>query len=72
MKRFDDLTELIETTTLSKDWIIKTKAKPTKVALWIIRGQLTVVGVFWQGTEFGAWDDENGVSMTDIIVDLPK
>lgn len=30
MKSFDDLTELIATTTLSKDWIKKTRAKPKK------------------------------------------
>ena len=67
-----DLNTLIETTSLSKEWIKKTKAKPTKVALWCIRGKLSIVGIFWKGTEFGVWDDENGVSMTDIIIDLPN
>ena len=72
MKRLDDLNTLIETTTLSKDWIEKTEAKPTKIALFCIKGKLQVIGIFWQGKEFGVWDDENAVSMTELIIDLPS
>lgn len=72
MKALDDLTTLIETTTLSKDWIKKTNAIPTKIALWCLRGELSVVAIFWEGTDFGAWDDENAVSATNIIIDLPQ
>ena len=70
MKRLDDLTTLIETTTLSKDWIKETNAKPTKIALYCIRGKLTVMGIFWQGDDGGTWDDENAVSMTNIILNI--
>lgn len=72
MKSFDDLTSLIETTSLNKDWIVKTNAKPTQVALWIIKGELRVCGIYWENDKIGAWDDENAISMTNIILDLPK
>lgn len=72
MKRLDDLSTLIETTSLSKEWIVKTEAKPTKIALFCIKGELQVIGIFWQGNEFGTWDDENAVSMTELIIDLPS
>lgn len=68
--RLDDLNTLIETTTLNKDWIKNTNAKPTKVALWIWKGKLSVCGIYWKGNSHGTWDDENAVSMTNLIVDL--
>ena len=66
----DDLHTLIETTTLNKDQLEKTNAKPTKVALWIWKGNLSVCAIYWKGEKGGTWDDENAVSMTNIILDL--
>lgn len=70
MKKLDDLNDLINTTTLNKDWIKKTNAKPVKVALWITKSGLNVCGTYWEGDEGGCWDDENAVSMTNIILKL--
>lgn len=36
MKPLDDL-NLLNPYPISKEWVIKTKAKPTKVALWVIK-----------------------------------
>lgn len=66
----DNLSNLIDSTSLSRDWIKYTEAKPTKVALWIIHKQLKVCAIYWEGNEGGVWDDENAVSMTNIILDL--
>lgn len=46
--------------------------KPTKVALYCIKGKMMVMGIFWEGEDGGVWDDENAVSMTTIICDLPQ
>lgn len=76
MRYLDDLSKLISTTSLNKEHLIKTGAKPTKVALWVSKGSLQVCGVYWEGYDgkrnYGVWDDENSVSMTDIILDLPR
>ncbi len=66
----DDLTVLINTTTLNKEWLIKTNARPTKVALWTYGNRLSVCGIYWKGDSYGTWDDENAVSMTNIILDI--
>lgn len=66
----DNLNDLIKTTSLNKEWLEKTNSKPTKVALWIIKGKLSVCGIYWEGDEGGCWDDENAVSMTNIILKL--
>lgn len=68
--RLDDLSSLIDTTTLSKKWIINTNAKPTQAALWVVKGKLSVCAIYWKGNAGGTWDDEGAVSMTDIIIDL--
>jgi len=72
MISLDDLRRLKETTSLSKKWIENTKAVPKQVALWIINNELRVCAVYWQGNSYGVWDDENAVSMTNLIFDLPK
>lgn len=66
----NNLSTLIETTSLSKEWLIETNAIPIKVALWVIKGNLNVCGIYWKGNSYGCWDDENAVSMTDIILDI--
>ena len=47
----DDLHTLIETTTLNKDWLKRTNAKPTQVALCIWKGKLSICGIYWKGNE---------------------
>ncbi len=56
---------------ISVDWVKKTSAKPTKLALGIIKGQFKILSVYWEGDEYGVWDDENIVSIADLILDLP-
>lgn len=51
---------LIETTTLSKDWLKETNAIPTEVAICCSKGRLIVTAIYWQGT-VGGWDDENAL-----------
>lgn len=70
METLDNLSTLIDSTTLSKKWIVETKARPTKIALYCIKGKLTVVAIYWKGNDGGVWDDENAVSMTNIILEL--
>jgi len=69
--KLDDLSSLIETTTLNKKWIKRQNAKPIKAALICNRGRLMVSSICWKGDdEWEVWDDENILSMTDLIVDL--
>lgn len=69
--KLDNLDLLKETTTLSKEWINNTNAKPKKVALWVCKNGLSVAGIYWENSTQGVWDDENAVSMTNLILDLP-
>ena len=71
-KQFSDLSSLISTTRLSQEWLKNTNAKPTKVALWTIKGKLQVCTVYWEGKDGGVWEDENALSVCTIILDLPK
>ena len=68
----DNLENLIESTTISKEWIKNTNAKPTKVALWVTKKDLRVCAIYWSNGKEGIWDDENAMSMTRLIVDLPE
>lgn len=70
MANLDDLTTLLETTSLSKEWIKETNAKPTQIALFCIKGKMEVIAIYWEGNKGGAWDDENAVSMTNLICNL--
>lgn len=71
-KQFNDLTTLKSTSHLSQEWLEETNAKPTKVALWIIKKRLQVCTVYWEGSDGGVWEDENALSVCEIIFDLPK
>ena len=70
MKTLDNLNSL-NPYPISKEWINKTKAIPTKVALWIIKGNLQVCSIYWEGTDGGVWTYENNISVTNLILNIP-
>lgn len=65
--------KLITTTTLSKDWLEKTNAKPTQIAVCCSKGRLLVTSIYWDGTDGGCWDDENALAIPNtVICNLPQ
>ena len=57
---------------ISEDWINKTNAKPTKIALGVVKNELRLLSRYWEGDDGGCWDDENILSIANIFLDLPK
>lgn len=71
-KPFRDLSRVKSGPYINQEWVDKTNAKPTKVALWVVKGKLEVCTLYWEGDDGGVWADENAFSVCGIILDLPK
>jgi hypothetical protein len=59
---------LIESTTLNKEWLIKTNAVPIEIAIYCSKDKLLVTAIYWEGNDGGVWDDENALAIPSTII----